>query len=104
MLYHHNLVRKNLGLPEFEYSAELSDRADNHVKFLIKKNRLIHSKINPGEAENLAKGTNLSESQAMKLWLRSPNHRLNLVGSYKKIGYAKASKGSLTYYVVIFGQ
>lgn len=104
MLYHHNLVRKNLGLPEFEYSAELSDRADNHVKFLIKKNRLIHSKINPGEAENLAKGTNLSESQAMKMWLKSPNHRLNLVGSYKKIGYAKASKGSLTYYVVIFGQ
>ena len=104
MLEHHNLIRGNLGKPLLIYDYKLSQVAQEHSDKMASKRKLYHSEIGPRQAENIASGTNLTETDAVKMWWKSRGHRQNLLGNYSRMGHGKAQSGNTIYYTVIFEQ
>lgn len=102
MLFEHNLIRRARNLAPFELSQDLSARAQKHSEEMAKKGTLFHSKINPGEAENVAGGYGLTSTRALKEWWKSRLHRRNILGPYKQIGYGSAESRGRIYWTVIF--
>lgn len=106
MLAEHNLLRSNRGINSLVISAELNERAANHAKKMARSRRLFHSVLTPkpgeSEAENVAAGTNMTVTAAVKAWWKSPGHRRNILGNYTEMGYGKAENNGVTYWCVIF--
>lgn len=44
-------------------------------------------------AENIAKGQR-TEAEAVKSWMDSPGHRINILGDYRDVGFGKAKSAS----------
>jgi uncharacterized protein YkwD len=104
MLEHHNLIRGNLRKPLLVYDYKLSRVAQAHSEKMAEDQKLYHSEIGPRQAENIASGTNLTETEAVKLWWKSLGHRQNLLGNYSRMGHGKSQSGNTIYYTVIFEQ
>lgn len=106
MLAEHNLLRSNRGINSLVISAELNERAANHAKKMARSRRLFHSVLTPkpgeSEAENVAAGTNMTVTAAVKAWWKPPGHRRNILGNYTEMGYGKAENNGVTYWCVIF--
>jgi len=95
-----NSIRDGLRKPRYILSEELTERAQSHAEYLARTGVLIHSRLKPGEAENIALGT---KSQALSGWWRSRGHRANITWNYSYVGIGKADRMGKTYWVVIFG-
>lgn len=102
MILEHNLIRENSGRSALVVNQELMIRAQEHSDRMAEANRLFHSKLKPGEAENVSGGHNLTVSSSIKAWLRSPGHRRNIFGPYKEMGWGVSKRGNMYYYTVIF--
>lgn len=106
MLGEHNLLRSNRGINSLVISTELNERAANHAKKMARSRRLFHSVLTPkpgeSEGENVAAGTNMTVTAAIKAWWKSAGHRRNMLGDYTEMGYGRAENGGVTYWCVIF--
>lgn len=102
MLDKHNLIRESTNRSLFAYDHRLSELAKKHSEEMARQGRLFHSRLQPGQGENVAAGTNLTDTKAVKLWWKSPGHRANMLGNYSLMGYGSATKGNTVYWTVIF--
>lgn len=92
----HNKFRLEKGYEPLILDKNLCKYAENHVKKMVEKNSLYHSKmsdlrkVNPENnlvGENIAWGQKDEES-VVNSWMWSPTHRWNILGSgYKKVGF-----------------
>jgi uncharacterized protein YkwD len=114
----HNRVRAEAGLPSLAVSKKLQGAAEEHARDMATRNKMTHggrdgstpsSRITARgyrmrrSGENIAFGPMTPEG-VMKVWMRSPPHRRNILGSFSQVGaaYATASDG-IAYWCVTFG-
>lgn len=102
-----NAQRTAHGLKALTVTSCLSGYATSWANHLAATKTLVHQSLSPflskcGQswaAENIADG-NVTAAEVVTLWMNSPDHRANLLGShYTHIGIGAAKSGS-TWYVV----
>lgn len=80
-----NAERGARGLHPFEMNRRLSHRAERNSCSMARHGRLSHSgHLRSGMAENVGVGTTLRS--VVRAWMRSPEHRRNLLGPYRQAG------------------
>lgn len=102
MLEHHNAIRSRSGKSLLIYDYRLAQVAQSHSEEMAAADSLYHSELGPRQAENIASGSDLTETEAVRMWWRSRGHRHNLLGDYSRMGYGKAYSDGSVYYTVIF--
>jgi uncharacterized protein YkwD len=115
----HNQVRAEHNLPLLAASGPLQAAAEVHARDMAHWHIMSHRGSDLSTpfrrmsaqgytfrraAENVAAGQGSVDS-VMKGWMRSPGHRLNILGKYSEIGAACATASDGTpYWCVTFGE
>jgi uncharacterized protein YkwD len=114
----HNAERAKKSLPPLKLSAQLTDAAIGHSKFMAAKGKLGHFGLGDGDpwqrmkssgydfssaSENVAWGQPDSKT-VVSDWMSSSGHRANILGQYQDVGFgmAKGLKGD-PYWTSDFG-
>lgn len=112
-----NQHRRKKGLGPMSWNQAMSDVAHQHSSNMARKKtafghngfeqrvKKISAKTGglKGWAENVAHGQ-ISASEVMKGWLKSPGHRKNIEGKYNLIGIGiESSRNGDLYFTQIFG-
>lgn len=98
-----NAHRRNAGLGPVRYDPRLHRAAITQARLMAKYQKLTHATtwgagfssrmsqagIRTGAAENVSVGYR-SASRVIAGWMRSPSHRVNMLGSYNRFGMASA--------------
>ena len=88
-----NTQRANAGLPSLKISSCATTYAENWSAHMASTAAFQHQDLSPimyscnahGAGENIAYG-NVTADQMMTMWMNSPGHRANILGSYTHIG------------------
>jgi len=105
-------MRVEKGYKPLVIDKNLCKYAEVHVKKMVEKNSLYHSKmsdlrkVNSGTnlvGENIAWGQDNEES-VVNSWMWSPRHRWNILGTgYKKVGFGMIlDKNERKYWCTVF--
>lgn len=111
----HNESRNANGLSSLALDGRLCRAAQNHAAWMARNERLSHTGeggSSPGSrakaagykwirvGENIAKGYS-NERAVFNGWWNSPDHRSNILGPYKHVGFGRAM-GDAKYWVALF--
>ena len=123
LLAGHNSIRAQEELPALAYDALLAKAAQAHAKHMATTGEFAHEGIGDGTiveridaakydwsraAENIAwtsKGTSDDTDMAMKVWLDSPPHKMQILSpNFQEIGFGRAvASDGKVYWVACFG-
>ena len=87
------------GLPAMVWASDLAQLAQQHANDMAAQQQLYHQSLNPIDgqavAENVGVGATVDEIHSM--FMQSPKHRANILGSYTDlgVGVALGSDGNL---------
>jgi uncharacterized protein YkwD len=118
----HNAVRAAEKLPPLAHDQLLAKAATAHAAHMARTGKFAHDGIGDGTidsriddagynwlraGENIAwssKGTESDTRLAMKIWLDSPPHRMQLLSDFREVGFARATAADgKVYWVACFG-
>jgi uncharacterized protein YkwD len=114
----HNQIRAEAKLPALTVSGKLRAAAQRHARDMAKRSKMTHEGSDGSRpldrikragyhyrraAENVAAGR-FSVDRLMKVWMDSPAHKRNILGSFSQIGVACATdEDGKRYWCVTFG-
>ena len=108
-----NLQRERRDLRSLKAMRCLDRKAQAHARRLARIGRLEHQDLGvvlrdcrrSAVGENLASGHGLRPARAVRLWMKSPGHRANLLRPvYRQAGVGTAAdKSGRLYVVVVYG-
>ncbi|KAF2515763.1 CAP domain-containing protein [Flavobacterium foetidum] len=111
-----NEYRKSIGLKALESVSHISNKCEEHNKYMIANKALNHNGFTERSAniqevlgakkvgENVAYNYKTPEA-AVKAWLESPGHKANIEGDYTHFGLAVTTDSAgKKYYTNIFAK
>ena len=114
----HNLKREEEGLLPLTSSKRLQAAAERHANDMAEQNKMDHTGSDGSTSaervkdagydykrcgENVAWGQK-SVDEVVDVWMKSPPHQKNILGSFTQMGAARAtSKDGTPYWCVVFG-
>ena len=114
----HNRERREAGLTALKLNAKLTAAARAHAADMAKRDKMSHTGGDGSTpfdrmksagyryrraAENIARGQ-FTTAKLMTMWMNSPPHKRNILGSYTEIGAACATDAAgQSYWCVDFG-
>ncbi|MFB3738857.1 MAG: CAP domain-containing protein [Candidatus Velamenicoccus archaeovorus] len=101
-----NATRVRNGLHELVVGARLTRYAERHAHEMAEQRRLFHSALRIPGYRSLGEivGEGSTVRSVHRAFLRSPEHRRIMLGTWRRIGVGVARAGGLVYVVEIFAR